>query len=98
MTWTVRGDRETLPRERAVSLSLIHICQYQVNDKAYNKLNFSIHNYFFAKALDQVRPGGVVAFVTSRYTMDAKDSTVRRYLAQRAELLLSLIHIWRKRN
>ena len=50
--------------------------QYQVNDKAYNKLNFSIHNYFFAKALDQVRPGGVVAFVTSRYTMDAKDSTV----------------------
>ena len=61
--------------------------QYQVNDKAYNKLNFSIHNYFFAKALDQVRPGGVVAFVTSRYTMDAKDSTVRRYLAQRAELL-----------
>ena len=61
--------------------------QYQVNDPAYNKLGFSIHNYFFAKALDQVRPGGVVAFVTSRYTMDAKDSTVRRYLAQRAELL-----------
>ncbi len=57
------------------------------DDKAYNKLNFSIHNYFFAKALDQVRPGGVIAFVTSRYTMDAKDSTVRRYLAQRAELL-----------
>ena len=61
--------------------------QYQVNDKAYNKLGFNIHNYFFAKALDQVRPGGVVAFVTSRYTMDAKDSSVRRYLAQRAELL-----------
>ena len=61
--------------------------QYQVSDKAYNKLGFNIHNYFFAKALDQVRPGGVVAFVTSRYTMDAKDSTVRRYLAQRAELL-----------
>ena len=61
--------------------------QYQVRDKAYDKLNFSIHNYFFAKALDQVRPGGVVAFVTSRYTMDSKDSTVRRYLAQRAELL-----------
>ncbi len=61
--------------------------QYQVRDKAYDKLNFSIHNYFFAKALDQVRPGGVVAFVTSRFTMDAKDSTVRRYLAQRAELL-----------
>ena len=61
--------------------------QYQVNDRAYNKLGFNIHNYFFAKALDQVRPGGVVAFVTSRYTMDARDSTVRRYLAQRAELL-----------
>jgi len=61
--------------------------QYQVRDKAYDKLGFNIHNYFFAKALDQVRAGGVVAFVTSRYTMDAKDSTVRRYLAQRAELL-----------
>ena len=60
---------------------------YQVNDKAYNRLGFSIHNYFFAKALDQVRPGGIVAFVTSRYTMDAKDTTVRTYLAQRAELL-----------
>ncbi|MFR4637957.1 MAG: N-domain protein, SNF2 family, partial [Faecalibacterium prausnitzii] len=51
--------------------------QYKVNDKAYNKLGFSIHNYFFAKAIDQVRPGGVVAFVTSRYTMDSKDSTAR---------------------
>lgn len=61
--------------------------QYKVNDPAYNKLGFHIHNYFFAKALDQVRPGGVVAFVTSRYTLDAKDSTVRRYLAQRADLL-----------
>ncbi|MDE6589871.1 MAG: DEAD/DEAH box helicase family protein [Oscillospiraceae bacterium] len=61
--------------------------QYQVNDPAYNKLGFNIHNYFFAKALDQVRPGGIVAFVTSRYTMDAKDSTVRRYLAERSDLL-----------
>ena len=61
--------------------------QYQVNDRAYNRLGFSIHNYFFAKALDQVRPGGVVAFVTSRYTMDAKDSAARRYIAQRADLL-----------
>lgn len=60
---------------------------YRVNDKPYNKLGFSIHNYFFAKALDQVRPGGVVAFVTSRYTMDAKSPEVRKYLAQRAELL-----------
>ena len=61
--------------------------QYHVNDPAYNKLGFNIHNYFFAKALDQVRPGGIVAFVTSRYTMDAKDTTVRKYLAERADLL-----------
>ena len=60
---------------------------YKVNDKDYNKLGFSIHNYFFAKALDQVRPGGVVAFVTSRYTMDSKDSTARKHLAERADLL-----------
>ena len=60
---------------------------YKVNDKPYNKLGFSIHNYFFAKALDQVRPGGIVAFVTSRYTMDAKYPDARKYLAQRAELL-----------
>ena len=60
---------------------------YKVNDKAYNNLGFSIHNYFFAKALDQVRPGGVVAFVTSRYTMDSKDSTARKHLAERADLL-----------
>ena len=61
--------------------------QYKVNDKAYNKLGFSIHNYFFAKAIDQVRPGGVVAFVTSRYTMDSKDSTARKHMAERADLL-----------
>ena len=61
--------------------------QYKVNDPAYNKLGFNIHNYFFAKTLDQVRPGGVVAFVTSRYTMDAQNPSVRKYLAQRADLL-----------
>ena len=60
---------------------------YKVSDKPYDKLGFSIHNYFFAKALDQIRPGGVVAFVTSRFTMDSKNSDARRYLAQRAELL-----------
>ena len=83
------GGFETTDRRDFFDLAIgnVPFGQYQVNDKAYNKLNFSIHNYFFAKALDQVRPGGVVAFVTSRYTMDAKDSTVRRYLAQRAELL-----------
>ena len=83
------GGFETTDRRDFFDLAIgnVPFGQYQVNDKAYNKLSFSIHNYFFAKALDQVRPGGVVAFVTSRYTMDAKDSTVRRYLAQRAELL-----------
>ena len=60
---------------------------YQVFDPEYNHLGFSIHNYFAAKMLDQVRPGGIVAFVTSRYTMDAKDESVRRYLAERSELL-----------
>ena len=60
---------------------------YKVADKAYNKLGFSIHNYFFAKAIDQVRPGGVVAFVTSRYTMDSKESTARKHMAERADLL-----------
>ena len=61
--------------------------QYKVNDKAYSKLGFSIHNYFFAKAIDQVRPGGIIAFVTSRYTMDSKDSTARKHMAERADLL-----------
>ena len=61
--------------------------QYKVNDKAYNKLGFSIHNYFFAKAIDQVRPGGIVAFVTSRYTLDSKDSSARKHMAERADLL-----------
>ena len=85
---TVAGF-ETTDRRDFYDLAIgnVPFGQYQVNDKAYNKLDFNIHNYFFAKSLDQVRPGGVVAFVTSRYTMDAKDSTVRRYLAQRAELL-----------
>ena len=85
---TVAGF-ETTDRRDFYDLAIgnVPFGQYQVNDKAYNKLGFNIHNYFFAKALDQVRPGGIVAFVTSRYTMDAKDSTVRRYLAQRTELL-----------
>ena len=60
---------------------------YKVADKAYNKFGFSIHSYFFAKAIDQVRPGGIVAFVTSRYTMDSKDSTARKHIAERADLL-----------
>ena len=85
---TVAGF-ETTDRQDFFDLAIgnVPFGQYQVNDRAYNKLGFSIHNYFFAKALDQVRPGGVVAFVTSRYTMDAKDSAARKYIAQRADLL-----------
>ena len=85
---TVAGF-ETTDRRDFFDLAIgnVPFGQYSVNDRAYNKLGFSIHNYFFAKALDQVRPGGVVAFVTSRYTMDAKDSSARKYLAQRADFL-----------
>ncbi len=85
---TVAGF-ETTDRRDFFDLAIgnVPFGQYQVNDRAYNKLGFSIHNYFFAKTLDQVRPGGVVAFVTSRYTMDAKDSAARKYIAQRADLL-----------
>ena len=85
---TVAGF-ETTDRKDFFDLAIgnVPFGNYQVNDRAYNKLGFSIHNYFFAKALDQVRPGGVVAFVTSRYTMDQQSPDVRRYLAQRAELL-----------
>ena len=86
---TVQGyERVSYPKDFFdVAVGNVPFGSYQVNDKAYNRLGFSIHNYFFAKSLDLVRPGGIVAFVTSRYTMDAKDLTVRKYLAQRAELL-----------
>ena len=86
---TVQGyERVNYPKDFFdVAVGNVPFGSYQVNDKAYNRLGFSIHNYFFAKALDQVRPGGIVAFVTSRYTLDSKDTTVRKYLAQRAELL-----------
>ena len=85
---TVAGF-ETTDRKDFFDLAVgnVPFGQYQVNDRAFDKLGFSIHNYFFAKALDQVRPGGVVAFVTSRYTMDAKDSSARKYIAQRADFL-----------
>ena len=85
---TVAGF-ETTDRRDFYDLAIgnVPFGQYQVNDRAYNKLGFSIHNYFFAKALDQVRPGGIVAFVTSRYTMDSKDDRARKYIAERAELL-----------
>ena len=85
---TVAGF-ETTDRRDFYNLAVgnVPFGNYKVNDKAYNKLGFSIHNYFFAKAIDQVRPGGVVAFVTSRYTMDSKDSTARKHMAERADLL-----------
>ena len=87
-TITVAGFETTSQRDfYDLAVGNVPFGNYKVNDKAYNNLGFSIHNYFFAKALDQVRPGGVVAFVTSRFTMDSKDSTARKYLAQRADLL-----------
>ncbi|OUP28817.1 N-domain protein, SNF2 family [Faecalibacterium sp. An192] len=87
-TITVAGFETTSQRDfYDLAVGNVPFGNYKVNDKAYNNLGFSIHNYFFAKALDQVRPGGVVAFVTSRFTMDAKDSSTRKYLAQRADLL-----------
>ena len=85
---TVAGFETTSQRDfYDLAVGNVPFGNYKVNDKAYNKLGFSIHNYFFAKALDQVRPGGIVAFVTSRFTMDSKDSSARKYLAQRADLL-----------
>ena len=85
---TVAGFETTSQRDfYDLAVGNVPFGNYKVNDKAYNQLGFSIHNYFFAKALDQVRPGGIVAFVTSRYTMDSKDSSARKYLAQRADLL-----------
>ena len=85
---TVAGFETTDRRDFFdLAISNVPFGQYQVNDRAYNKLGFSIHDYFFAKTLDQVRPGGVIAFVTSRYTMDKQSPEVRKYIAQRAELL-----------
>jgi len=85
---TVAGFETTDRRDfYDVAIGNVPFGQYQVNDWAYNRLGFSIHDYFFAKTLDQVRPGGVIAFVTSRYTMDKQSPEVRRYIAQRAELL-----------
>ena len=70
-----------------VAIGNVPFGQYKVTDKQYDKQNFLIHDYFFAKTLDKIRPGGVVAFVTSKGTMDKKSPEVRKYLAQRAELL-----------
>lgn len=83
------GGFETTDRPEAfdVVLGNVPFGDYKVNDKKFNKWNFSIHNYFFAKALDQTKPGGVVAFITSRFTMDSKSIAARKYISQRAKLL-----------
>ena len=85
----IKGYEQTNFEKNSFDLAIgnVPFGNYQVFDPAYNKLGFSIHNYFFAKAIDQVRPGGIIAFVTSRYTMDSKSSQAREYMAQRAELL-----------
>lgn len=70
-----------------VAIGNIPFGQFKVSDKRYDKLNFNIHDYFFAKTLDKVRPGGIIAFVTSRYTMDKQNGKVREYINERAELL-----------
>ena len=85
---TVAGFETTNRRDfYDLAVGNVPFGQYKVNDKAYSKLGFSIHNYFFAKAIDQIRPGGIVAFVTSRYTLDSRDSTARKHIAERANLL-----------
>lgn len=83
------GGFETTDRPEAfdVVVGNVPFGDYKVNDRKFNKLNFSIHNYFFAKALDQTKPGGVVACITSRFTMDSKSIAARKYISQRAELL-----------
>ena len=85
---TVAGFQTTDRRDFFdLAIGNVPFGDYGVNDRAYNKLNFTIHNYFFAKAIDQVRPGGIVAFITSRYTLDSRESKARRYIAERADLL-----------
>ncbi|MCR4908857.1 MAG: DEAD/DEAH box helicase family protein, partial [Lachnospiraceae bacterium] len=70
-----------------VAIGNVPFGDYRVMDKNYDRLGFSIHDYFFAKTLDKVRNGGIIAFVTSRWTLDKKDETVRKYISQRAEFL-----------
>ena len=85
---TVAGFETTNRRDfYDLAIGNVPFGNYQVSDKPYDKLHFPIHDYFFAKALDQVRPGGVLAFITSKGTMDKQNPEARRYMAQRAELL-----------
>ncbi|WP_447497619.1 Eco57I restriction-modification methylase domain-containing protein, partial [Clostridioides difficile] len=70
-----------------VAIGNVPFGEYKVNDREYNRNNFLIHDYFFAKSIDKVRNGGVITFITSSRTMDKKDDSVRRYLSARAEFL-----------
>ena len=70
-----------------VAIGNVPFGDFKVIDRRYNKNNFLIHDYFFAKTLDKIRPGGIIAFVTSSGTMDKKNSNVRKYIAQRADLV-----------
>ena len=63
----------------------MYLGDYKIYDPKYNKYNFRIHDYFLAKALDRVRPGGIVAFITTKGTLDKSNPTIRKYLAERAE-------------
>lgn len=86
---TVEGyEKSQLPNSFFdVAIGNVPFGQFKVIDKQYDKLNFNIHDYFFAKTIDKIRPGGLIAFVTSRYTMDKKNSTVRKYINERCELI-----------
>lgn len=70
-----------------VAIGNVPFGQFKVSDKRYDRLNFNIHDYFFAKTIDKIRPGGLILFVTSRYTMDKANSSVRKYINERCELL-----------
>lgn len=70
-----------------VAIGNVPFGQFKVLDKRYDKYNFHIHDYFFAKTIDKIRPGGIIAFITSRYTMDKSNGSIRRYINERAELL-----------
>lgn len=85
----IKGFEETSFADNSfdVAIGNVPFGDYKLNDRRYNDNNFLIHDYFFAKALDKVHPGGVVAFVTSKGTLDKENPEVRKYLAQRAELL-----------
>ena len=85
----VKGYEETDFADNSMDVAIgnVPFGQYSVNDKAYNRHGFRIHDYFFAKTIDKVKAGGMILFITSRYTMDKKSSRVREYIAQRADLL-----------